>query len=238
MTSRGASSLAVQAFAWGGGALFAAAMATYVWFFAVTLATPGPPGVDVARATVWNVALFIVFAGHHSVMARSGAKAWLARVLPPALERSAYVWIASVLFLAVCLLWQRVPGVLYQVPSPASWFFVATQALGVVFTLAGARVLDALDLAGIRQARGPAGAAAIRVVWPFTVVRHPIYLGWALIVWGTPTMTVDRFVWALITTAYLVIAIPWEERSLCAVAGPAYLAYRRRVRWRMVPGVY
>jgi protein-S-isoprenylcysteine O-methyltransferase Ste14 len=112
--------------------------------------------------------------------------------------------------------------------------------LGLVFTAGGARVLDALDLAGIRQTLSPRPGtpAAIRVVWPFTVVRHPIYLGWALIVFGTPTMTLDRLVWAIVTTGYLVIAIPWEERSLSASAGPAYRAYQQQVRWRLVPGVY
>ncbi len=71
----------------------------------------------------------------------------------------------------------------------------------MVFTVAGARVLDALELAGIRQMLTPRAAAPIRVVWPFTVVRHPIYLGWALIVFGTPTMTLDRCVWAAVSTA-------------------------------------
>jgi protein-S-isoprenylcysteine O-methyltransferase Ste14 len=240
MTSRGAASLAVQAFAWGGGALFVAALASYVWFFAVTIAAPGPPGVRLAPAAAWNVALVVVFALHHSAMARSGAKAWLTRTLPPELERSTYVWVASALLIGVCVLWQPVPGLLYRVDPPASWLLWGTQGIGVLFTIGGARVLDALDLAGIRQVLGPRRASdtTIRVVWPFTVVRHPIYLGWALIVWGTPTMTLDRFVWALVTTAYLVIAIPWEERSLSAAAGPAYQAYRQRVRWRMVPGLY
>ena len=77
----------------------------------------------------------------------------------------------------------------------------------------------------------------MREVWPFTLVRHPIYLGWALTVLAAPTMTVDRLWWALVSTAYLVIATPWEERSLSAAAGPPYQAYCRRVRWRMVPGL-
>jgi protein-S-isoprenylcysteine O-methyltransferase Ste14 len=99
-------------------------------------------------------------------------------------------------------------------------------------------VLDALDLAGIRQTLTPRASSPIRVVWPFTLVRHPIYLGWALIVFGTPVMTRDRLLWAVVSTFYLVIAIPWEERSLSAAAGPAYSAYQKQVRWRLVPGVY
>lgn len=239
MTASRSSTLATQACAWTGGALFVASLAVYVWFFR-SMATPGPAGAPVGAALAWNVAIFTVFALHHSLMARSGAKTWIARTLPAALERSAYVWASSLLLIAVCLLWQRVPGLLYTVPAPAAWLGTAAQVTGIVFTVAGARVLDALDLAGIRQTLGPraVAAATIRVAWPFTVVRHPIYLGWALIVFGAPTMTLDRLVWAVVSTAYLVIAIPWEERSLSAAAGPAYQAYQRQVRWRMVPGVY
>ncbi len=237
MPTRRAASTPLQVIAWMGGALFVSALALYVWFF-LTLGTPGPEGRPVVGAIAWNITLFTLFAVHHSLMARSGAKAWITRTLPPVLERSAYVWVASALLIAVCLSWQRVPGQLYALTPPAAWLGWAVQGLGVVFTVAGARVLDGLDLAGIRQTLRPPRSSPIREVWPFTLVRHPIYLGWALIVFGTPTMTVDRFVWAAVSTLYLVIAIPWEERSLSAAAGPAYSAYQRRVRWRMVPGVY
>ena len=238
MTTRRAASPPLQVIAWLGGGVFVAALTGYAWFFH-TLGTPGPEGVAVGAAMAWNVALFTLFAAHHSLMARSGAKAWITRALPPALERSAYVWVASALFIAVCALWQRVPGQLYALTPPAAWLGWAVQGAGVVFTVAGARVLDALDLAGIRQTSTPlASSSPIRVVWPFTVVRHPIYLGWALVVFGTPTMTLDRLVWAVVSTLYLVIAIPWEERSLSAAAGPAYSAYQKQVRWRMVPGLY
>ena len=237
MTTPRGSSLGIQAWAWLGGGLFVSALTLYVWFFH-TLGTPGPEGGPVAGPILRNIALFSGFAAHHSLMARSGAKAWITRTLPPALERSAYVWMASALLIAVCLLWQRVPGQLYALTTSAAWLGWALQGVGVVFTVAGARVLDGLDLAGIRQTLTPVASSPIRVVWPFTLVRHPIYLGWALIVFGTPVMTLDRFVWAAVSTGYLVIAIPWEERSLSAAAGPAYSAYQQRVRWKMVPGLY
>lgn len=226
------------AVAWLGGAVFVAALATCAHFVLVRLATPAAASWPLALALAWNATLFAVFAAHHSVMARAGAKAWIARHVPAAYERSIYVWIASVLLILVTLGWQRVPGLVYAAPAPWAWLLGAVQGAGLVLTVAAARVLSATDLAGIRQAAGRPARTDVRVVWPFTLVRHPIYLGWALLVLAVPVMTVDRLWWALVTTSYLVIAIPWEERSLSAVAGPAYQAYRQRVRWRMVPGVY
>ncbi len=234
-----ASGIAMQAWAWLGGALFATALVVYARFFAV-IGMPGPDGVPVAAAIAWNLLLFTLFAAHHSLMARTGAKAWLVRRLPAVLERSVYVWVASILFIGVCVLWHRVPGLVYQIAPPWSWLGAGVQAAGVVVTVAAARVLDGLELAGIRQTqrRSADRPADIRIVWPFTLVRHPIYLGWTLIVFGAPTMTLDRLVWAVVSTGYLVIAMPWEERSLSAAAGPAYSAYQRQVRWRLVPWVY
>jgi len=238
MTPTVASSPPARAVAWLGGACFVAALLTGAWTFGVVLATPAPGEGLRLRAMLWNVAAFTIFAGHHSLMARSRAKVWVQRLVPPALERSVYVWVASLLFIWLCWTWQRVPGVLYAAAGWPGWLLLLMQGAGLVVTLAGARVLDGLDLAGIRQVTRPPRPSDIRTVWPFTVVRHPIYLGWALIVFGASPMTVDRAVWALVSTLYLVIAMPWEERSLSAAAGPAYSAYCRKVRWRMVPGLY
>lgn len=227
-----------RVFAWLGGALFVAALFTGGRWFVVELARPAESAPPIAAALAWNVTLFSLFALHHSLLARTRAKAWITRLAPPALERSIYVWIASLLFLAVCLLWRRLPGVLYAVDGAAGAALVAVQLAGVAITVAGARVLDGLELAGIRQAVGRLRPADIRVVWPFTLVRHPIYLGWLLMVGAASPMTLDRAVFAAVSVGYLVIAMPWEERSLVAAAGPAYQAYCRRVRWRLLPGLY
>ena len=99
-------------------------------------------------------------------------------------------------------------------------------------------MLDPLELAGIRQAAGDTRAVAFKIVGPYHVVRHPIYLGWLLIVFGVPEMTWTRFEFAVVSSAYLVIAIPFEERSLVDTYGETYRAYQRDVRWRLVPGVW
>lgn len=227
-----------RAIAWLGGGLFVVSLAVAAWTFAVTFATPGPASTSIAAAIGVNVLLFSAFALHHSVMARTRARAWIARQVPPTLERSTYVWIASLLFLIVCVGWQRTPGQLYEARGPWRWLLAAAQVAGVGLTVAGARVLDGLDLAGIRQVSRAARPPVIRLVWPFTWVRHPIYLGWILMVGAASPMTADRAVWVAVSTLYLLIAMPWEERTLSAAAGPAYQAYCRQVRWRLVPGLY
>ena len=110
----------------------------------------------------------------------------------------------------------------------------------MLISVGSARRLDVLDLAGVNQGfdrstTRPAGLVSDGV---YGLVRHPIYLGWLLIVWLTPVMTGTRLVFAAVSTAYLVAAVPFEERGLRRLFGAEYDAYERRVRWRMLPFVY
>ena len=139
--------------------------------------------------------------------------------------------------------WQVVPGVFYELDGLWRLMAYVIQLLGLILTIHASRVLDVLDLAGVRPVLMAARGAAPRHValetgGVYGFVRHPLYLGWVLFVFGTPVMTATRATFAVVSTVYLVIAVPWEERSLLDVFGARYEAYRKRVRWRIVPWVY
>ena len=153
------------------------------------------------------------------------------------LERSVYVWVASLMLIAVCYCWRAVPGVLWQVPTPWSWAMLAGAA--------GGNLADASKRGGHRRpgpgwcasgsnpkSQPPArpGDGSSRPTGPYGWVRHPIYLGWILVVFSVGTMTMTRLVFAAISSVYLLVAIPFEERTLRAqsptlrrlhAAGPA-----------------
>ena len=237
------------AYAWGAGAVFVGSMAYFLYFYgAVLTGEPAGAARPVWRALLVDTLLFAAFAAHHSLMARSTAKRWLARMIPASLERATYVWIASLLFFAVCWWWQDLPGRLYRFEGWARAPFVLAQLGGMVFALRSARSIDVFDLAGIRQVRHEAPVlrdapaahemGRLETDGPYRVVRHPIYLGTMLLMAATPDLTADRLLFGALSLAYLVIGIWWEERSLREEFGPAYDEYARRVRWRMIPGVY
>jgi hypothetical protein len=239
-----------RAFAWLGAILFFASLAFFLFTYTVTWAVPAASG-DATRAVTWNVLLFTVFAGHHSVFARERVRATVSRLVPAGLERSVYVWVASLIFVAVVLLWQPVPGVAWQVDGAARWILWALVAWGVWLTLRSAAVLDIRELAGLKQfhvARtlsGPRGEPdkarptdVYKATGPYGWVRHPIYAGWFLLVFAVSPMTMTRLVFAAVSCVYLLIGIQFEERSMRASTPGAYERYMAQVKWKLLPGVY
>jgi protein-S-isoprenylcysteine O-methyltransferase Ste14 len=231
----------------GGLLFFAYALAYFIYRYIVVFGreASGPVG---ARAVGADVALFTVFALHHSVFARDGFRQSIVRLVG-VLERTVYVWIASALFIAVCALWRPVSGVAWRLDAPSIvWPIAAAQILGIWLTLRSAALIDIRELSGLKQldANGPVPRQGATVSapsefstrGPYGWVRHPIYSGWFLIVFAVPTMTLTRLVFAAISSLYLLIAIPLEERSLQRSSNGAYEHYMRQVRWKLVPRLF
>jgi protein-S-isoprenylcysteine O-methyltransferase Ste14 len=223
----------LRAFQWLGGALFAIALAVFAWWYVVALDETRPGGGPIA---VWiNLALFSMFAAHHSVFARASVKQAMRRLLPDEVVRSLYVWTAAWLLLIVCLLWRPVGGELYRGSGWTAVALGAVQIAGVLLVASAVRVIDPLELAGIRPSpRVP----SLRIVGPYRWVRHPIYLGWILATFGAVRMTGDRLLFSTAAALYLAVGVVFEERSLRATFGDEYARYQESVRWRIVPFVY
>jgi len=218
---------------WTGGTLFVASLALTVWWYAFVLGDqiPSPDW----GALAFDVGLFTGFALHHSVFARESIKDAIARVTSERLVRPIYVWTSSLLLIMVCLLWRPVGGELYHATGRAALPFAAVQLFGFLFTAAAVRLIDPLELAGIRES--PAGEA-LQIRGPYRLVRHPFYLGWMVMVFGAAHMTGDRLAFAAISSAYLVLAIPFEERALERRLGEAYRDYKELVSARVLPYVF
>jgi methanethiol S-methyltransferase len=228
--------------AWTGAAAFLVSLLVFLYLYGITYGRASgasPAGAAVAI----DILLFSVFALHHSLLARTGLKRRVTRVVPDWLERSAFTWTASVLFAIVCLAWQPVDGLLYSLPGGWRAAGHAAQLAGILLVLAGASAIDVLDLAGVRQVLDARTGdtrphVTLKTNGAYGFVRHPVYFGWTLLVFGAPHMTGTRALFAIVSTVYLAIAIPFEERSLIDVFGDAYRRYQRLTRWRMLPGIW
>ena len=214
----------------------------FVGNFGVPKALDGPPAADLGRALFVDLALLALFAVQHSVMARPAFKRILTRVVPEPAERSTYVLASSVALIVLFAAWEPLGGVVWQVERPAGRALLyGLFAFGWGLVLATTFLINHFDLFGLRQVglylRGQE-YAPLRFVTPgpYKVVRHPLYVGWLFAFWATPQMTYAHLLFAIMTTAYILIAIRLEERDLVAALGADYETYRQRVPM-LIPAV-
>lgn len=212
---------------------FMGSLAWLGWWWAVEAgrATSAP---DLTAAAM-DAGLFTLFAAHHSVMARPVPQQWLRSVVPPARLRSVYVWVASLLLALMCAAWRPVGGTLYEASGPLLWLLRLAQAAGLVLVLGAVQRIRIRELAGLEA---PDPSQPLEQDGPYGLVRHPIYLGWVLIFCTAPQMTGDRALFAALSSAYLALAVPFEEAGLRRQFGARYAAYSARVRWRIIPWLY
>ena len=232
---------------------------SYLIFFGTYLYAIGflgnivvPKSLDSGPIDPWPAALAIdlgllsLFAVQHSVMARQGFKRLLTRVVAPEVERTTYVLVSSLLLLLLFWQWRPLGGMIWNVENEAGRVLLYCGfAFGWVLVLVSTFLINHFDLFGLRQTwrafRGQP-QTELRFVTPilYRFVRHPLYVGWLFAFWSTPTMTVTHLLFAVMTTAYILVAIQLEERDLMR-AHPEYAEYRRRVpmllpRWRQQSG--
>ena len=190
----------------------------------------GPLG----NALLVNLGLLALFGVPHSVMARPTFKRWWTKIVPSPIERSTYVLVSNLLMILLLWQWRPMPGVIWDVQASVFrevlW---AIFALGWLLVVLASFLIDHFDLFGTRQVwlhlRGE-GYTPHKFKTPmlYRWVRHPLYVGWLLAFWVTPTMTAGHLVFSVGTTLYILIAIPFEERNLVESLGD-YADYRRRV---------
>ncbi|MEM1229300.1 MAG: methanethiol S-methyltransferase [Pseudomonadota bacterium] len=227
---------------------------SYAVFFATFLYSIGfiggfgvPTTLDGHRLLPWgsalgiNLGLLTLFALQHSVMARPAFKRWWTRLIPAAIERSTYVLASSLALIAVFVFWQPLGGMVWQLEHPTvrAALFTAYGA-GWALVLYATFLINHFDLFGLRQVwlayrSKPYTQLKFVTPWLYRIIRHPLYLGWLMVFWFTPTMSLAHLLFAVVTTAYLFVGIRLEESDLKR-EHPGYADYQQRVPM-IVPGL-
>ncbi len=182
-----------------------------------------------------NTLLVALFAVQHSAMARPTFKKWWKKFVPQPIERSTYVLCTNLVLILLFWQWRPMGFVIWDVQHPAG--------LAAIYALCGAGWLTVLvttflinhfDLFGLRQVwlyfRGtPYTNLGFVTPGPYKRIRHPLYVGWMIAFWATPTMSIAHLLFAVGMTAYMLVAIQLEERNLLEFHGEQYATYRRCV---------
>lgn len=195
-----------------------------------------PAQGPLAEAVLVNTLLIVVFGIQHSVMARQSFKAWSARFVPAPLERSVYVLASTVCLALLLVAWRPLGFVLFDVSNgPLGFLLVGLSLVGWLVAAYSTFLIDHAGLFGLRQVLSPVRARAetpedFKTPGLYRAVRHPLYFGFLLAFWATPILSVAHLLFAALFTAYVLIAIRFEERDLVARFGDRYRDYRKRVR--------
>ena len=201
----------------------------------------GPASQPVV-ALVVDLALIAVFGLQHSVMARPAFKARWTRIVPPPIERSAYVLFASLALILLFVGWRPLPQPIWTVTQPlAAGLLWALFAAGWLLVLVSTYLINHFELFGLQQVwfhyrARQAAAPRFRTPLLYKLVRHPLYSGFFLAFWSTPRMTLGHLVLALGLSAYMLVAIGYEERDLVGTFGDDYTRYRGTTGM-LVPGL-
>lgn len=207
----------------------------FIGNFGVPTSLDGPADDGLAAALAINAGLLTLFAIQHSVMARKWFKHRWTRIVPQPIERSTYVLFSSLALILLFWQWRAMGGVIWTVESPAAVVTLRVLfAFGWALVLVATFLIDHFDLFGLRQVwlyliGKPYTAREFATPGPYRLVRHPLYVGWLFAFWMTPTMTLAHLVFSIATSAYILVAIQFEEHDLVREFGTEYEQYRQRV---------
>ena len=222
--------------------IYAIFFATFLYLIGFVAGLPVlPTNVDKGQmlptlaAVPIDLALIAMFGLQHSIMARPAFKAAWTQIVPKPIERSVYVLAASVMLIVLFTFWSPIGGLVWQVDMPVARNLLwALFGLGWAVVLLSTFLINHFELFGLSQVfqnlrnRAPA-APALRTPFFYKLVRHPLYTGFFIAFWATPTMSYGHLLLAAGMSTFMLIAIQYEERDLIDTFGNDYVAYRKRV---------
>jgi len=198
-----------------------------------TIDTGEPVGL--AESLAVNLGLLALFAIQHTIMARPGFKRWWTRIIPEHLERSTFVLAASLILFLLYFQWRPMTGVVWSVENPVGQAVLwGIFGFGWLVVLVSTFLINHFDLFGLRQVylylQGHEyHHVKFTTTGLYKIVRHPIMLGFIIAFWATPHMTVGHLLFAVATTAYIIIGVHFEEHDLKAFLGDDYGKYQESV---------
>lgn len=188
------------------------------------------------QALIINLAVLSVFALQHSIMARPGFKRWWTQFIHPAIERSTYVLLSSLVLILIYWQWRPIPDIVWEVQNATAVTLLhGIFALGWLIVFLSTFMINHFDLFGLKQVYEymrnlEPKPIPFKMSFLYGVIRHPLMLGFIIAFWATPIMTAGHLIFSITTTLYILVAVKFlEERDLRKMHGEQYVTYQKEV---------
>ncbi len=191
-------------------------------------------------AIATNLGLILLWGVQHSVMARPAFKKVWTSIIPEAMERSSYVLISGFVITILCLNWQPIDGMVWDIENSAARIVLNTLHIsGWAIAVIATFLINHFELFGLQQVwfnmkDKPEPAANYSEKFLYKIVRHPLQMGFLMGLWFTPTMSMTLLYLSAMMTIYIFVGLHYEEQNLTESLGESYLDYKSRVR-KIIP---
>jgi protein-S-isoprenylcysteine O-methyltransferase Ste14 len=182
-----------------------------------------------------NVCLSLAFFIQHSFMIRRSFRSWLSMIIKTQYHGAIFTIASGVFLLIMVVFWQKSDYLLASPQGIFRWLLRLVYFLSIGAIYWGVTALGTFDAFGItpikRHLRGkkPPPVMPFVIRGPYRWVRHPLYFFCLLLIWSCPDLTVDRLLFNILWTAWIVVGTILEERDLVADFRDAYRDYQRSV---------
>jgi protein-S-isoprenylcysteine O-methyltransferase Ste14 len=188
------------------------------------------------QALLVNALLLSVLVIQHSIMARPAFKKRVEKVITPAIERSTFVLLTSLILLLIFWQWQPIKQVVWNAENEiVALILTGVFYFGWLVVFFSTFMINHFELFGLKQIydnlkNKQPQSTTLQVNFFYKIVRHPIMLGFIIAFWATPVMTVGHLIFAISTTIYIIIAVKYlEEKDLRDSIGKEYEEYQKKV---------
>jgi len=182
-----------------------------------------------------DVFLCLAFFIQHSIMIRSSFRRWLKKFIRTDYHGAVFAISSGLVLLALVVLWQGSPHTLAASQGILRWFMHAVFFLSILGVIWGTWALGLFDAFGVRpilsslRGKEPPPAIPFTIRGPYRWVRHPLYFFCLLMIWSIPDLTVDRLLYNILWTGWIIVGSMLEERDLIYSFGEEYRDYQKKV---------
>ncbi len=191
-------------------------------------------GLSLNQALLFDAGLSLLFFLQHSIIVRRSVKDRLSNIIPEEFYSAFYSNTSAAALIIMAVFWQAVPQTIASADGVYYWLLRALFILCAAGFYWGVTSLDSFDPYGVKNIKRllykkEQKSMPMTVKGAYRWMRHPLYFFMILMIWSYPELTMDRLIFNVLWTVWIIIGTIMEERDLVSCFGDQYRNYRKKI---------